>query len=139
MSPEKKLREHISELEEELIQLKERFVADQNPFFGRLGLSPQLAVVLWALYQKEMLSNDQLDIITVKYGKGERSDETDHVKLRVKVVLWKLRVKLAVYGIEFQTIWGIGYRMNADSKYKLKQMIRYLGEETLIKHLGKEQ
>lgn len=139
MSSEKKLRERISELEEELVQLKEHLVPSQNPFFGRFGLTPQLAAILWALYCKEMASNEQLDAVTAEYGKEKRSDEGANINLRTKVALCKLRRKLEPHGIQFQTIWGIGYRMNVASKQKLKWIIDHLEEKWMVEQLGENR
>lgn len=124
MNPEAQaLKERISELEEELIQLKERMSPVDNPFFGRFGLSAQLAAILWVLYRGDIVSNARLDAVTELHGRETRSDEGAHINLRTKVALCKLRSKLEPYEVAFETVWGVGYRLSPANKQRLKELI----------------
>jgi len=119
------LRERVDELEEELRQLKEQLAPPDNPFIGKFGLTKQLAAVLFCLYRTEVATSEHLDAVTARYGQLYRGRKTDDwaVTVRTKVAITKLRKRLKPYGVEFNTVWGIGYAMPQESKTKLAKLL----------------
>jgi hypothetical protein len=119
------LRERVDELEEELRQLKESLAPPDNPFIGKLGLTKQLAAVLFCLYRTEMATTQHLDAVTARYGQvyaGRKGDDLA-ITIRTKVAVTKLRKKLEPFGVEFETVWGVGYSMSSKDKVKLKNLL----------------
>ena len=117
------LRAKISELEEEIRQLKDDLCPPDNPFVGKLGMSMQLACLLWTLYSTPgIATNERLNIVIVRYGQRESDDGSDH-SLRTKVRITHLRHKLRKYGISINNVWAVGYRITDEDKAKLKQVM----------------
>jgi hypothetical protein len=119
------LRERVDELEEELRQLKDSLAPPDNPFIGKFGLTKQLAAVLFCLYRTEIATTEHLDAVTARYGQvyaGRKGDDWA-ITVRTKVAVTKLRKKLKPYGVEFETVWGVGYSMGPEDKVKLAKML----------------
>ena len=69
-----------------------------------------------------MATTAHLDAVTAQYGNlysGRKADEGS-VTIRTKVAITKLRRKLSPLGVNFETLWGIGYAMRDEDKAKLK-------------------
>jgi hypothetical protein len=120
------LRDRVSYLEEELRQAREALVPVDNPFVGKLGLSPQNTVLLFALYRIDVAGMHYLDAVMSEYARATRGEEDAMVSLRVKVAICKLRRKLTPIGVEIETVREIGYRITAADKKKLNKTISKL-------------
>lgn len=117
------LRDRVSYLEEELRQAREALLPTDNPFVGKMNLSPQQTVLLHALYRIDMAGWRYLDAVMGEYARAVRGEEDALVSLRTKVAISKLRAKLRPYGIEIETVREIGYRITQANKRKLNKTV----------------
>lgn len=115
------LRARITELEEELKQLRAELAPVDNTF-ARF-LSKQQAALLMSIYKREFASYAYLDNITEENGKYNRYDGEMHQTLRTRVAVWKLQKKLKPYGITIVLQSGVGYYMDAQNKLKLQKLM----------------
>ena len=77
------------------------------------------------LFRSETATTQHLDAVTARYGQvyaGRKGDDWA-VTVRTKVAVTKLRKKLTPLGVEFETVWGVGYSMGPDDKAKLKKLL----------------
>jgi hypothetical protein len=118
------LRERISELEEELLQLRSSLAPVKNPFAKILGNSPQQSALLLGLYKVDFARYDYLDAITDVTGKYNRMTDGPHVGNRTKVAVFKLRRKLKKYGVDIHMCWGEGYYLDKTNKAKLDKLMK---------------
>ena len=121
MNDVQSLRDRIDYLEEEIRQLREKIAPEDNPFLGKLGMTRQLAAVLFCLYRHQLVTFSMIEAVTEKYSRDifDRKDDEDHVSCRSRVAIWKVRRRLEKHGITFKTVWGIGYEMEPKDKAKL--------------------
>lgn len=76
------------------------------------GLTASEAKVFGALMTRDTLTKDgAMAALYVDVG----ADDEPHVKI-VDVFICKLRRKLKPFGLEVLTIWGVGYRLTAETK-----------------------
>lgn len=118
------LRAIVDELKEENRQLKEVLLPPENPFYGRFGLTPQLSVILNALFKAhDYVRGTRLDYMMVVHAHANRGDTLVLSEERAKVAICKLRKKLKPYGVKIDTIHSIGFRMPIESKKKLRKIM----------------
>lgn len=123
LSEVSELRDRVSYLEEELRQAREALVPVDNPFAGKLGLSPQHAVLLYALYRIDVAGWRYLDAVMSEYARCSRGEEDALVSLRTKVAICKMRRRLAPLGVKIETIRQVGYRISQADKRKLSKTV----------------
>ena len=121
---EQQLRDKISELEEEIRQLKNALLPPDNPFVGKINLPPQLLGLLFALYKNEVATFCRLDCAMNQAASIDRSTEDTLVKLRIKVGVSKLRQDLAGIGLRILNHRGVGYSLDARSRSYLAELIQ---------------
>jgi DNA-binding response OmpR family regulator len=121
---EQKLRDRISELEEEIVQLKNVILPPDNPFIGKINLPPQQLGLLYALYKNEVATFDRLDCVMNQTSSVQRSTEGTLVKLRIKVAISKLRQNLVVHGVNIVNHFGVGYSLDAKSRACLDEELK---------------
>jgi DNA-binding response OmpR family regulator len=118
------LRDRISELEEENRQLRQALCPSDNPFVGKVKLSPQQTAVLYALYRAKIASYGYLDKVMSEASSYDRSTEGGAIQLRLKVTVSKMRQSLKGLDIHIHTSWGLGYYLDPISKKKLGDLIK---------------
>jgi len=116
------LRERVAYLEGEVEYLKDVINPKTNPFAGKLGLSPQQALLAHALYRADVLTEENLDEIMEGHCHQQRATDDFRIATRVKVTIFKLRQKLAPYGIKIQTVRTVGYAMSVRDKQRLAKV-----------------
>lgn len=111
---ERRLRDRIDELEEEVRQLKDGKSGIVFPSEWRLTAANSRA--LQALYQAPhgLLSNTQIFNAVRLWADG--GDEYALVRVQVH----KMRKKLTPFGVEIKLRWGQGYELPANSKAIIK-------------------
>jgi len=119
----KVLRSRIEDLEEEVRYLNDLIFPTVNPFNYQLGLTLQEAALLYTMYRMEKVSQWHLDQATSSIDTKRASDE-DAVDLRTKVVICKMRKKLATIGCEILNYRGFGYGLTPESKVILQEYIK---------------
>ncbi len=117
----RKLAERVEELEEENRQLLAMIRANDDTV-GELqdafGLSKQQAELLGALLKHAQVSHDvALAAMPVSWRTTERIDMN-----HTKVIISRLRKKLARHGVKIETIWGWGYKMDDASKGRINAL-----------------
>jgi hypothetical protein len=117
------LRALVDELREENRQLKDILRPPDNPFYGRLGLSPQLAVLLNAFYRHDELTHARLDEVIALHSWETRGSDRELVYERARVAVCKLRALLRLHGIVIDRAQGMGYRMDRENKRKLEAIM----------------
>lgn len=116
------LRERVAYLEGEVEYLKDILSPKINPFAGKLGFSPQQALLAHALYRADVLTEENLDEIMEGHCHQLRAKDDLRIAARVKVTIFKLRQKLAAYDIRIQTVRTVGYAMSVQDKQKLAKV-----------------
>lgn len=119
---EYELRERISLLEEENIQLRKALLPLENPFL-KMDLTPQQRAIIYALYRADVASYEHLDRVMAEWSTLERADGDAATSLRLKVTICKLRRRLAAYGVKISTVHAVGYFIDAKSKEILAGLI----------------
>jgi DNA-binding response OmpR family regulator len=117
------LRALVDELREENRQLKDILRPPDNPFYGRLGLSPQLAALLNAFYHHDELPHARLDEVISLHSWETRGSDRELVYERARVAVCKLRALLRPHGIVIDRAQGMGYRMDRENKRKLEAIM----------------
>ena len=115
------LRNRVSELEEEILQLRKDMIPTDATFLGIL--SKQELILLMGIYKRKIADYAYLDKITEKPDRYNRYTDINHEALRNKVSIWKLRQKMRQYSIEIKTWKNIGYYLDDENKAKLKQLM----------------
>ncbi len=112
--------ERIAELEEEVRELRALFsppgLAES---FRALGFSNMQSAILAALMVREVLSRQQL--MAVMYPDVDTRYERD-----MKIVdghMVHLRKRLKTFGLNVENTWGLGYKLTAASRSKLKSLM----------------
>lgn len=123
MSETEMLHALIDELREENRQLKEILLPVENPFYGRIKLTPQLAALLNAFYRHDALPHARLDAVIAQHAYTVRGGDYSLVYERARVAVCKLRAILRPHEIEIEHMSGMGYRMSADNKRKLEKLM----------------
>lgn len=82
----------------------------------RFGLTGQQARLLCVLISREFLTGEQLNFA----ARRSHDPGQNQIEGIGKVVLSKLRQKLARHGIEIKTIWGQGVTMTAENKARVR-------------------
>ena len=116
------LRQRVAYLEGEVEYLKDILSPKINPFAGKLGFSPQQALLAHALYRADVLTEENLDDVMEGYCHQERARDEFRISVRVKVTIFKLRKKLNKYGVKIQTVRGVGYAMPHPDKQRLAKV-----------------
>jgi len=108
------------ELEEELRQLR----ADIAPIEGGFAMlfSRQQSALLTAILKYPIAHYSYLDNVTEEYGKYNRYEGAMHQTLRTKVAVWKLRKRLAPFGITIELRRNVGYYLDAENRAKLLKL-----------------
>lgn len=107
------LRGDIEERDEIIRQLRAELVGPQLLPEWLPHLTPKEAEFLRVLAGRDAVTRDGLYLSV--YG---QSDDGPDVKI-VDVIICKLRRKLVDHGINIETIWGRGYRLDRDSRQLL--------------------
>ena len=116
----------IDELREENRQLKEALSPPVNPFYGKLGLTPQLAALLNAFYLHGDMKQDRLDAVLACHAWGHRHDSRELTSARERVAVCKLRAALRPHGVQIGLARGMGYRLDAANKARLTELLKGL-------------
>lgn len=124
MQSREELQERIIQLEKLLglhdsngIDLLIARSLQENPE-ARLKLTKTEAKILGMLYAAPgVVTYDAF--YTVIYSGSDECPEPS----TIIVIAYKLRKKLKLFDIYLETVWGVGYRMDADNKAKLKSVI----------------
>ncbi|OQW38074.1 MAG: hypothetical protein A4E20_04690 [Nitrospira sp. SG-bin2] len=99
-----KLRERISELEDEVAELKQILAASDGDYRHRsLGLTKTQAKLYGALLRRKSMTTEQL-MAVIYPDSDERSERSTK---NVNVQLHFMRKK----GIPIESVWGEGYRL----------------------------
>lgn len=116
-SVERQLRDRIEELEETLRQLKER--KSTITFPREWKLTQGHSRVLSAMYEAPgcILSLDQA-FDAVKLG-----EDSEYPENLVRSQIFKMRKRLAPFGIEILKRWGFGYELAPSSKAIIKNAL----------------
>ena len=114
------LMERIMELEEELRQLRADTAPMENGF--AMLFSRQQAALLLAILKRPIANYSYLDTVTEEYGKYNRYEGAMHQTLRTKVAIWKLRKRLAPFGITIELRRSVGYYIDAENRAKLLEL-----------------
>lgn len=108
----------IAELEAENYRLAERVRTLEEVLGARrsvpaaFGLTFTEAKVFGVLLEREQVSRQQM--LGILYGQRPGADEPDmHV---IDVFIFKVRKKVAPFGVAIGTVWGFGYRMSKENK-----------------------
>lgn len=118
----RELREKISLLEEELIQLKRLLSSEDMKFPGVFKLSPGMRSVLTTLYvARGCVSKERL---YQKYVTEIAQGEDQPYSNIIEVQLCKLRKVLKPYGITIDSIYRTGYMLTKDSLLILDEMLK---------------
>ena len=86
-----------------------------------LGLTPKEATFLAVLMARRVAHFEAVEASL--YGLDDGSPESNVYK----VFVCRIRAKLAAYGVEVETIRGIGWRLPAESKARLHDVVAALG------------
>ena len=117
------LRDIVDELREENRQLKELLRPVDNPFYGKLGLTPQLAALLNAFYKHGDMPNGRLDEVISLHAHAQRGDDFVLAYERARVAVCKLRARLQPHGVTIETARGMGYRLDNANKARLTALL----------------
>ena len=109
-----KLRRELDAAYERIAELEGALAGLDREAPVMFGLTAQQSVLLAALSHREMATHQSLCVAMSRAGQ-EPSDPN-----LLKVQVHKLRKRLAAHGVEIVTVWGVGYRMPADSRAKVK-------------------
>jgi DNA-binding response OmpR family regulator len=116
----------IDELREEVRQLRAALSPPVNPFYGKLGLTPQLAALLNAFYLHGDMPQVRLDAVISQHTWGRRCDDPAVSPTRGRVAVCKLRAALRPHGVEIDLVRGMGYRLDPANKAKLTALLEGL-------------
>jgi len=116
----------IEELREENRQLKAILRPSNNRFYGRLGLSPQLAALANAFLTHSDLTHAKIDTALSIHAFETRGTDFDLINARSRVAVCKLRSLLRKHGVEIQHIRGVGYRLDGEHKERLAALVEGL-------------
>lgn len=111
------LEAEIERLRDQLDAARAALGAHIEPWFG-LGLTAHESLAFGALYKRDMLTKDQL----VHAIYASRTDDPPEIKI-IDVLIYKIRKKIMPFGIQIQTVWGQGYRMDPLSKQKAASFV----------------
>lgn len=117
------LRDLVDELREENRQLKELLRPPENPFYGKLGLTPQLAALLNAFYRHGDMPNGRLDEVISLHSHATRGMDRELVYERARVAVCKLRACLRPHGVTIELARGMGYRLDNTNKARLTALL----------------
>ena len=117
------LRDLVDELREENRQLKELLRPVDNPFYGKLGLTPQLAALLNAFYKHGDMPNGRLDEVITLHARETRGMDYELVYERARVAVCKLRAALRPHGVTIELARGMGYRIDNANRAKLTTLL----------------
>lgn len=110
------LRARIEELEEELYwEHRGEKEAQQSLLATRLGVPKHLAAVLRLFAQREFVSHEALKSLARRRDSLE--DKYSHV------LVCSARHVLTSRGIEIQTVWAHGYRINRENQQRLRAFL----------------
>jgi len=116
----------IDELREEVRQLRAALSPPVNPFYGKLGLTPQLAALLHAFYVHNDMPPIRLDAVISQRAWSRYRDEPAASPARGRVAVCKLRAALRPHGVEIDLVRGMGYRLDPANKAKLTALLEGL-------------
>lgn len=116
--------EYVKAIEVENEQLRERVwqleeicgMALNAPL--ELGLTPNEARLFGLLYKSELVT--KAGAMVALYS--DRPNEEPEIKI-IDVFICKVRKKIERFGIEIETIWGLGYRMSPAAKAVAKKIM----------------
>jgi len=110
-----KLRERIETLEEENRQLRE-VMRPKMQFAAEWHLSRQQSQFLALIYSRTLVTYDQIIVAFDIKTQDDGNDSQNHIK----VVASNVRKKLAPFGIEFHTVYGVGYAADSENKARIR-------------------
>lgn len=113
----------IEELREENRQLKAILRPPDNKFYGRLGLSPQLAALANAFQAHGDLSHAKIDAVISIHAFETRGTDLGLLNARSRVAVCKLRGILRPHGVTIEHVPGAGYRLDATNKARLAALV----------------
>lgn len=112
----RKLREQIEELQEEKRQREEvtRAVCASFPRAWRLSNSQRIVLATLLDQPNHLASRDRILTALKKYNCGTKS---------VDALIFQMRPRLRVHGIEIITVISVGYQLAAESAAVLKYIV----------------
>lgn len=117
------LRERIERLEEENRQLREMMLPPDNPFYGRLQLSPQMADLVCAFWKHGKMSFEMADTVLSLHKWETRGEDDAACHNRMSVVLCRVRQRLGAHGIKIGNLRGWGFEMSDADREKLISLV----------------
>jgi len=113
------LIDYICNLESELTAWRgDDFSRPIYNISGVFGTTMQESTLLYALRSGRVFSKESL--LTIMYS--DRADDAPELKI-IDVYVCKIRAKIAAYGVEIATIWGVGYQLSGDNVVKLERIM----------------
>ena len=116
------LREERDQLLAEVAYLKELYCVPADADFvsavtSRLGVMPQVARMLWFLWDCRQKSNEAL----ANSMWGNRAEDRDWKSINVQI--HRLRKALRSVDADIENIWGHGYRLRPEERDKIASAI----------------
>jgi hypothetical protein len=117
----KAMKAEVERVRDEIEDVRETFGIKENlvwVYCLRFGLTNRQAGVLSLLMNRDFATKEQLEYAARADKEGRRDGAPD----LSKVVLCKLRQRLAGHGIEIKTVWGEGVCMTPANKAKVQAL-----------------
>jgi DNA-binding response OmpR family regulator len=127
MNEVESLRARVAVLEAELDNLQDKYnilLAELGQHIEvplQFGLTRHEAGALGAIMARPIAFKST--IMAAIYADKVADDETPMEKI-IDVFVCKLRKKLDPFGISVETVWGQGYKMSAENKQKILDLMR---------------
>lgn len=109
-------RERAEELEEELRQLRAA-AAEPKPAPREWELSPQEAILAWMLIERPLVTARRF----FEQREAQSPDLVDESPTLFKTLTYHLRRKLAPWGVEILTRWGVGYELAPATRERMRE------------------
>ncbi|GAC1572940.1 MAG: hypothetical protein NVS3B5_02120 [Sphingomicrobium sp.] len=116
MSEVQRLKDRIEELEG-LLGMGED---DATLILAATGLSLTACKMVGVIRKRASVTTKDM-LYTMLYGDRSEGDQPDPKIIHVEIC--KARAGLRSFGIEIQTVWGIGFRMDPGSRRKLAALM----------------
>ena len=102
------------------IRLLESELGADTPVPLVFRLTPSETRILGLLMARPMATHDA--VATILYGHRVSDDEVPDGNV-AKVLVHKMRKKLGPFGVEIETVWGLGWRMSAEGKEMIRRLV----------------